>query len=1841
MAYAALVSVEQSLKQAAMLHLSVAHDIRKQSPFLLPKIEYLIKCLEDSSHKTTDQKASSLITRIRDASYRAQYLVDLYCYDTEMEIIRQVPVPKNVDLWDIFRVIDDIESDIKELTGSATEVIESRLVLKNDLQLPNPGSEDEMVGFKDLRVQITEELTGTQSSLTVVSITGMGGIGKTTLARYIYYAPYVGYHFDCRAWVVVSQSFSIRNFLLGILGFMKVLSDEMFIEGEYELGLRLYDTLKGRRYLITIDDIWDTSVWDEIRRWFPNDNNGSRILLTTRLASVAAYASFSGGHIHHVSVLSSEDSWSLLRAKAFGDKDCPPELQQIGHKISERCGRLPLSLVVTGGLLSQITKTKDVWLNFEKYEDEEISVSKLIKLWVAEGFLKQVEHQDPEAVAEKCLMELVDQNMIIIPKHNFQGKVKTCRMHNLLHNLCVREADKDKFLCVMGTPRYEITPHNQYFRLSIHSRTLPHLIFPDSSIPSFSHVRSLLCTDHHLSPSVFLKFKLLRVVDAIKVAFPKFPNELLELLNLRYISLTCPKNIPASISNLRNLQTLVIRHEDGVNLPLEIWNMTHLRHVEFEVGYVPCPIVGTSPLVLENLRTLSGLRNLRFTHDVSARIPWIERLKVYYDTDLDEEKGWSYYEFHNLVNLQRLRALKIYIYPWPIDLKLEFQFPPSLQVLSLGGCSLSWEDVSVVGRLPILQVLKLRRGSFLGKHWRANEGEFCQLKLLLLESLDLVLWEIYNDRYEFPCLEQLIVRNCRMLKKIPHEMGEIPALTKIEVDYCNESVLASAKEIRDMQLEMGKEDFQLVLGTSSYFNSPIYSKNPFAASSWKRKFTDGEKEEEEEDKTDFSLKPASKSPDTLQPAVSNIETGNAEHSENFDFISGTEQQKIPNRSLDSMETVGPWRFAWNPKSCMVGLHEYFLQIQDWIFGANDTNIHLEVMSIAGMAGIGKTTFARYLFEYPTLDENFDINVWVSVSRTNDVRKIIKDILESVRPMQVELDGKSIAQLADILRKSLKDKTYLIVLDDVWDIQLWDDIQTSFPDDNIWSRIILTTRLSEMDLKVRFFKIHHMSLLTPEMSWTLFCMKAFGKEECPQELKYAAENILSNCGGLPLAIVVIGGLLSKVSRTEDVWQLIARTMNSTIMSEEQLKGILYFAYNYLPLHLKACFRSMIIFVGDGELSIPKLVGHWIDEGLVGQLGSKSPQEVAEEFLKDLMDRSLVVVCKRNKKGEAETCGIPRVWQDYFMVEDPDSFEILLSKSNQSTKPKEGMADLPRSYGEGTSMIVEKGQKAKINHKKSLEISMYTLFNNRYTKDCIRYCSIFPTTYEFTKDILVWLWIAHGGTIAGNSIFIEEVCIQCFDILLKQQYIVPTGYDPCGDEMKYKVGDEMNAFLQNHLQGSRFSKELDGKHMEESKLEHLSLSFKEIDQINVQIIKRFSRLQTLIIHRCYGFNIKQLPLDLFSELKELRILSLSHTDVMELPSSIKSSKELRYLDMSETPIRWLPESMCNLFHLQTLKLDNCLGIMELPQRTKEWTNLRHLMLDVARQLQFMPERIGKLSELRTLRAFLVGEEDGYTINELKNMNKLSGSLRILKLENIKTPEQAADASLCWKQGLKKIELQWSDLQDEMNPIEEEILTYLGPPLGIQELKILYFSGGNLPSWIGMPSFSEMVSLTLHKCRYCSNLPSLGLLPSLKHLSIIGMNEVLEINSLFCGEQGNDQNQPSFPALQNLSFCSMSKLEKWTEMRTGDFPRLMNLTIESCPKINCLPSLTHLISLINMVISYCPELSCLPDGMLPSKLESLMIKNCPKLKGRCSDDGGEDWPKIAHVPVFYIDGVKIHTK
>ncbi|KAL2226780.1 UNVERIFIED_CONTAM: putative late blight resistance protein R1A-10 [Sesamum indicum] len=739
-----------------------------------------------------------------------------------------------------------------------------------------------VVGFESDLEEMRTRLTGASSKRDIVSIVGMGGIGKTTLARQAYDDSYIVYHFDTRAWVTVSQEYSLRQVLIGLLDSAKILTEKMYDKREEELADCLYKGLVGRRYLIVMDDIWDTQIWDAVRRFFPNDCNGSRILLTTRLSDVALYAdSFSP--LHKMQFLKEGESWNLLCKKVFGEKDCPRELEDIGKAIARNCGGLPLAIVVIGGLLSKESRRQEYWRNLAENlssivtkdddqclkilglsynrlpqrlracflymavfpEDYEIPVAKLIRLWAAEGFLKPNASKSLEDLAEEYLDDLIERNLILVSKRSANGKIRTCNIHDLLRNLCSRNARKEKFLYMVNckdnvlkqgvniTPRRLSNPPRRLSipprRLSIHPDFLSiqsQILYKSEIHNSSAH--SLLCTGARLIyPScVYLGYRLLRVLDLIIVRFFHFPAEITKLVHLRYLAFTYNEALPPSIAELWNLQTLVYHNWTFGKcpvFPVEIWMMPKLRHLCITPCRLPVP-QNVRMLVLGNLQTLSEVRNLRCSVDIFKRIPNLKELGISYEVSPSE--NWSKYQLEALVNLHQLETLKLLFknssHASEIVNPPKLAFPEKLKRLILAGCGIPWSSMTIVGALPNLEVLKLRRNACQGIEWEPVEEQFCQLKHLLLEEVDLVQW-VANETH-FPRLQRLVIRSCYKLKEIPSGIGEIPTLELIELVDCHHSAVTSAEKIQEEQEGLGNEELKVHIDLRRYFKNKFYSK---------------------------------------------------------------------------------------------------------------------------------------------------------------------------------------------------------------------------------------------------------------------------------------------------------------------------------------------------------------------------------------------------------------------------------------------------------------------------------------------------------------------------------------------------------------------------------------------------------------------------------------------------------------------------------------------------------------------------------------------------------------------------------------------------------------------------------------------------------------------------------------------------------------------------------------------------------------------------------------------------------------------------------------------------------
>ncbi|XP_047253798.1 putative late blight resistance protein homolog R1A-10 [Capsicum annuum] len=711
------------------------------------------------------------------------------------------------------------------------------------------------------------------SYLDIVTISGMGGIGKTTLARKAHDHLKIRYHFDIRVWVTISQVHGSRNLSLEALHCLSKKTN-IEIEKDYEkkddneLADLVQKTLKVRRYLVVVNDIWSTDVWDSIRAIFPNCNNRSRILLTTRETKVAIYANPDSRH--EMNPLNLENSWKLLRDKVFGPEyDHPPELEEIGQQIAEKCLGLSLTISVIARHLSKVARALESWMDVSRtmgeiianhpdkclgvlslsyhnlpnhlkpcflsmgsfLEDYQVETWGLIQLWIAEGFIRRPESDKSlEEVAEDYLEDLISRNLIIVNKRRFSSEIKVCGMHDLgvtdlLREFCLIEVEMTKFMHVerngvvltLSTQKYN--GHRFSFQINGYSDDRRFKLLPSvaRSIYLFSK------THNFLSLEVFSSFHLLRVLAIFDEngRYHSIPPVITKLFHLRYLQVRSHADLPASISELQNLQTLIYeRCYNHTTLPEKIWTMKNLRHMHIRhVCYLPSPrrkSILNKHLVtgMPNLVELSNLYFTNCTNEILSSIPNLKRLIVHYNDFRKKSSVNRPIDMSSLTKLEALKCVSNAFLSWtpPISIKKSF-FPASLKRLTFSGWfGFPWEDISTLVKLPNLEELKLKDRAAIGDVWRLRDDDiFESLKLLLFRRVLLVNWLVSCEN--FPSLKRLVLKKCDNLKEIPIDFGEIFSLESIELHNCSTSAEDSARKIEQEQEDMGNNCLKVYIHT--------------------------------------------------------------------------------------------------------------------------------------------------------------------------------------------------------------------------------------------------------------------------------------------------------------------------------------------------------------------------------------------------------------------------------------------------------------------------------------------------------------------------------------------------------------------------------------------------------------------------------------------------------------------------------------------------------------------------------------------------------------------------------------------------------------------------------------------------------------------------------------------------------------------------------------------------------------------------------------------------------------------------------------------------------------------
>ncbi|XP_059658823.1 disease resistance protein RPM1-like [Cornus florida] len=303
-------------------------------------------------------------------------------------------------------------------------------------------------------------------------------------------------HFKSHAWITVSQSFDLKELLKDLIqqlfNEVKKLAPQIlesmdnnnlkaqlkdFLQPRRKpdpqrleaidnnnLKAQLKDFLQQRRYVIVLDDVWSINAWDALKYALPDNNCGSRILLITRIGSVASTSSIeSHGNIYAMKALSPKESWILFCWKTFQEKYCPPHLEELSQSILEKCVGLPLAIVAIGGVLATKDKNRmDEWemvmrsLGAElegrdKLEkDYHIKIMKLIRLWTAEGFVEAKEGMTSEEVAEGYLNELVNRSLVQVAMICYDGRLRRSRIHDLFREIIISKSIEQSIVAIVS-----------------------------------------------------------------------------------------------------------------------------------------------------------------------------------------------------------------------------------------------------------------------------------------------------------------------------------------------------------------------------------------------------------------------------------------------------------------------------------------------------------------------------------------------------------------------------------------------------------------------------------------------------------------------------------------------------------------------------------------------------------------------------------------------------------------------------------------------------------------------------------------------------------------------------------------------------------------------------------------------------------------------------------------------------------------------------------------------------------------------------------------------------------------------------------------------------------------------------------------------------------------------------------------------------------------------------------------------------------------------------------------------------------------------------------------------
>ncbi|KAL5570337.1 hypothetical protein UlMin_026912 [Ulmus minor] len=551
-----------------------------------------------------------------------------------------------------------VASRIKELNGRLDRIADE----KNRYQfVENPIAiehvQRETTSFKDISEvygrdvekeivieKLLRESSKAQKGFEVIPVVGMGGIGKTTLAQFVYNDDVVINHFNPRIWVYATDPFDVVMVAKAIALALKVGDANEIASWQLQILLqRINQAIEGKKFFLVLDDVWteDYRKWEPFEEALRKGAPGSRILVTTRKTEVALMM---GAKINMITleVLTEDVCWSIFSKLAFSNGDERDELKHIGRQIVKKCRGLPLVAKTLGSLMSFKEPTREDWENVLKSEvwelkkikdevfiplmlsyydlpplekrcflfcsyfpkDHSIRRDDLIQLWLSQGYLSTKRSYWEQGLV--CFRNLAKRSLFQDFEGDELGDIFQCKMHDIVHDFALFLTENEFFNMKLNGEEIEVNKRARHYTFLLENQAqLPSQVYQKENLRVL-FVQNM-CSSPISFDSLSNSASSIKTLTLSGCKFTHVPENIGKLIYLRYLNLsdnTGLSILPETLCNLVNLQTLRLGGCSHIRrLPKGIGKLTSLRHLHlwhtFNLGGIP-----------KSLRELTNLQTL-------------------------------------------------------------------------------------------------------------------------------------------------------------------------------------------------------------------------------------------------------------------------------------------------------------------------------------------------------------------------------------------------------------------------------------------------------------------------------------------------------------------------------------------------------------------------------------------------------------------------------------------------------------------------------------------------------------------------------------------------------------------------------------------------------------------------------------------------------------------------------------------------------------------------------------------------------------------------------------------------------------------------------------------------------------------------------------------------------------------------------------------------------------------------------------------------------------------------------------------------------------------------------